>query len=87
MKGIFPKAEETIILDVLASVDNNVQKASEKLLKMGFEKKETAAAPRLSNRSKNEDKREFEPTPPPKPKSAEEKKKCRTLFKKCFHYI
>lgn len=78
MKGIFPKAEETIILDVLASVDNNVQKASEKLLKMGYEKKDSAGAPRLSNR-KNEEKkreREFEPTPPPKPKSAEEKKKC-----------
>lgn len=82
MKGIFPKAEETIILDILASVDNNVQKASEKLLKMGYEKKDSAGAPRLSNRSKNEEKkREFEPTPPPKPKTAEEKKKCMFIQK------
>ncbi len=36
MKGIFPAADETILLDVLSSCDNNVQKASEKLLRKGF---------------------------------------------------
>ncbi|KAJ2954095.1 hypothetical protein O0L34_g2312 [Tuta absoluta] len=41
MKSIFPKAEETLILDVLANKDNNVQKASEELQSMGFSKKET----------------------------------------------
>ncbi|XP_041987529.1 uncharacterized protein LOC121739239 isoform X2 [Aricia agestis] len=41
MKSIFPKAEETLILDVLANKDNNVQKASEELITMGFNKKET----------------------------------------------
>ncbi|KAJ0183957.1 hypothetical protein K1T71_000380 [Dendrolimus kikuchii] len=40
LKSIFPKAEETIILDVLANKDNNVQKASEELINMGFTKKE-----------------------------------------------
>lgn len=41
LKSIFPKAEETLILDVLANKDNNVQKASEELITMGFPKKET----------------------------------------------
>ncbi|XP_047040859.1 uncharacterized protein LOC124645146 isoform X3 [Helicoverpa zea] len=41
LKSIFPKAEETLILDVLANKDNNVQKASEELIGMGFNKKET----------------------------------------------
>lgn len=83
LKSLFQKAEETIILDVLANVDNNVQKASEQLIRMGFEKKDMAAAPRLSNRKKEEQaKREnAEPTPPPKPKTAEEKKKCKNLKK------
>ena len=78
---MFQKAEETVILDVLANVDNNVQKASDQLIRMGFEKKDMAAAPRLSNRKKEEQaKREnVEPTPPPKPKTAEEKKKCKNF--------
>lgn len=79
---MFPKAEETIILDVLAMVDNNVQKASEQLKTMGFEKKEMTPAPRLSHRKKEEHqpkKEVIQPTPPPKPKTAEEKKKCMTF--------
>ena len=80
---MYPKAEETIILDVLATVENNVQKASEQLSRMGFEKKELTPAPRLSHRKKDEGangsvrkQAVIEPTPPPKPKSADEKKKC-----------
>lgn len=79
MKSLFPKAEETIILDVLAMVENNVQKASEQLIRMGYERKEMTPAPRLSHRKKEEHqpkKEAIEPTPPPKPKTAEEKKKC-----------
>lgn len=74
---MFPKCEETIILDILASVENNVQKASEQLIRMGYEKKEMTPAPRLAHRKKEESqpKKEVEPTPP-KPKTAEEKKKC-----------
>lgn len=78
---MFPKAEETVILDVLAMVDNNVQRASEHLKGMGFEKKEMTPAPRLSHRKKEEHqpkKEVAEPTPPPKPKTADEKKKCET---------
>ncbi|KAG7313066.1 hypothetical protein JYU34_000147 [Plutella xylostella] len=44
LKSIFPKAEETLILDVLANKDNNVQKASEELISMGFPKKDTVVA-------------------------------------------
>lgn len=76
---MFPKAEETIILDVLAMVENNVQKASEQLITMGYEKKEMTPAPRLSHRKKDEHQPKKEavaPTPPPKPKTADEKKKC-----------
>ncbi|CAH0703172.1 unnamed protein product [Spodoptera exigua] len=57
LKSIFPKAEETLILDVLANKDNNVQKASEELIGMGFSKKETV----ISTQKK-------EPTPQPQKK-------------------
>jgi hypothetical protein len=36
MKSLFPQAEETLILDILAGVDNNVQKTSEKLKALGI---------------------------------------------------
>ncbi|KAK5642745.1 hypothetical protein RI129_008912 [Pyrocoelia pectoralis] len=42
MKFIFPKAEETMILDILSSNDNNIQKVSEILTEMGFEKRDNA---------------------------------------------
>ncbi|KAL7046471.1 hypothetical protein ACKWTF_002585 [Chironomus riparius] len=79
LKSMFPKCEETIILDILATVDNNVQKASEQLIRMGYEKKEITPAPRLSYRKKEESsvrkQQVSEPTPPPKQKTIEEKKK------------
>lgn len=40
MKSIFPKAEETVILDVLANNDNNIQKTSDILKEMGYEKRD-----------------------------------------------
>lgn len=40
MKSIFPKAEETVILDVLANNDNNIQKTSDVLKEMGYEKRD-----------------------------------------------
>ncbi|CAH4038617.1 unnamed protein product [Pieris brassicae] len=45
LKSVFPKAEETLILDVLANKDNNVQMASEELITMGFSKKQTVIIP------------------------------------------
>lgn len=82
LKSMFPKCEETVILDILSSVENNVQKASEQLIRMGFEKKEITPAPRLSHRKKEESsvkrhQQVAEPTPPPKQKTLDEKKKCK----------
>lgn len=54
LKSIFPKAEETLILDILANKDNNVQRASEELITMGFNRKEAAQ------------KKEVTPPPPKK---------------------
>ncbi|XP_039763618.1 uncharacterized protein LOC120636275 isoform X2 [Pararge aegeria] len=69
LKSVFPKAEETVILDILANKDNNVQKASEELISMGFTKKETILA--------QQKKKDKETPPPPKKviimKTAEEK--------------
>ncbi|XP_045490197.1 uncharacterized protein LOC111001013 isoform X2 [Pieris rapae] len=45
LKSVFPKAEETLILDVLANKDNNVQMASEELITLGFSKKQTIIIP------------------------------------------
>lgn len=53
LKNIFPKADETLLLDILANSDNNVQKASEKLLAMGYSKREVTA-PKLSNRGEEQ---------------------------------
>lgn len=80
---MFPKADENIILDVLAMADNNVQKSSEQLKTMGYEKKEMTPAPRLSHRKREDQqpkKEAIEPTPPPKLKTAEEKKKREKIF-------
>ncbi|XP_037905515.1 uncharacterized protein LOC119648092 isoform X2 [Hermetia illucens] len=50
LKNVFPKADETLLLDILANSDNNVQKASEKLVSMGYTKRDMLAAPKLSSR-------------------------------------
>lgn len=81
MKSLFPKADEAVILDVLANVDNNVQRASEQLVRMGYEKKEMTPAPRLSHRKKPTEHaslKNIEPSPPTKVKTTDEKKKCKT---------
>uniref|UniRef100_A0A1B0CMK1 WW domain-containing protein n=2 Tax=Lutzomyia longipalpis TaxID=7200 RepID=A0A1B0CMK1_LUTLO len=83
LKSIFPKAEETLLLDVLANADNHVQKASEELTAMGYEKKDTTI-PKVSMRKKDEAKNEIKnridratpPQPPPKVKTTDEKNKC-----------
>lgn len=71
LKSIFPKADETLLLDILANADNNVQIASEKLLSMGYEKRDNTA-PKLTNRNREEqvmrDRKIAELTPPPQPK-------------------
>jgi hypothetical protein len=81
LKSVFPKVEETLLLDILSNSDNNVQKATEKLIAMGFEKRDTPP-PRLTLRKKEEEQQKViqehqaaMPTPPPRMKSLEEKQK------------
>lgn len=50
MKNVFPKADETLLLDILANSDNNVQKASETLIAMGYVKRDVVAPPKLTLR-------------------------------------
>lgn len=72
-----------MLLDILATADNNVMKATEKLKAMGFEKRDTPP-PRLTLKKKEEEeakkaalekeKAEMpKPTPPPRMKTLEEK--------------
>lgn len=39
LKNVFPKVEETMLLDILEQSDNNVQKASEKLIDRSLTKR------------------------------------------------
>lgn len=41
MKSVFPTVEEYLLLDVLSNSDNNVQKAGDRLVKMGYVKRDT----------------------------------------------
>ena len=38
---MFPTVEEYLLLDILSNSDNNVQKAADKLVKMGYVKRDT----------------------------------------------
>lgn len=99
MKSIFPKAEETIILDVLANNDNNIQKASEKLKEMGFEKRDVIKILRQQAEQRaEEEKRQKEEeiakaeTPPPKILTVHEKEQSKyslnlILFCNCNYII
>ncbi|XP_030242274.1 uncharacterized protein LOC108651891 isoform X2 [Drosophila navojoa] len=50
MKNIFPKADEMLLLDILANADNNVQFASEKLISLGYVKRDMQQPHRPNNR-------------------------------------
>merc|ERR1712008_583077 len=66
-KSVFPTVEEYLLLDVLTNNDNNVQKAADKLVKMGYVKRDTPSAPRLHARRKEEERLAEKRTPLPKP--------------------
>ncbi|XP_043472260.1 uncharacterized protein LOC122504955 isoform X2 [Leptopilina heterotoma] len=77
LKNVFPKVDETVLLDMLEQSDNNVQKASEKLIELGYEKKNPTGPSKNASKPK-EEKVEISrptPTPPPRMKSFEEKSK------------
>merc|ERR1711936_882522 len=67
LKSVFPTVEEYLLLDVLSNSDNNVQKAAERLVKMGYVKRDTPSAPRLHARKKEEERLAEKRTPLPKP--------------------
>ncbi|XP_029167671.1 uncharacterized protein LOC114938087 isoform X2 [Nylanderia fulva] len=76
LKSIFPNVDETILLDILEQSDNNVQKASDKLIDLGYEKRNPIFPPKVVPKKKEEEETNNEPTvptPPPRMKSAEEK--------------
>ncbi|XP_031773527.1 uncharacterized protein LOC100865708 isoform X1 [Apis florea] len=77
LKNVFPKVEETMLLDILEQSDNNVQKASEKLIDLGYEKRNPIAPKSLRKKEEEQIKKEQQtaPTPPPRMKSLEEKNK------------
>lgn len=60
MKSVFPEADETIILEVLQNNENNIQKTSETLKGMGFDKKDTVKVAQQKMEAKMEQKREEE---------------------------
>ncbi|XP_012259954.2 uncharacterized protein LOC105688341 isoform X3 [Athalia rosae] len=78
LKNVFPKADETILLDILEQSDNNVQKASEKLIELGYEKRNPTGPSQSLLKQKSAEQRRIEqptPTPPPRMRSIEEKNK------------
>ncbi|CAB0001132.1 unnamed protein product [Nesidiocoris tenuis] len=78
LKSVFPVVEETVLLDTLCSADNNVTHATERLINLGFNKKDTPP-PRVSLKKKETAEEAAEipkkPPPPPREKSDEEKMK------------
>ncbi|KAK8375493.1 hypothetical protein O3P69_008374 [Scylla paramamosain] len=78
LKGIFPKVEPTIILDVLTQCNYNVKDTCEKLVLLGYDKKDTVLAPpKLKDRPDGkENKAVSKPSPgPARPKNLSEKHK------------
>merc|ERR1719507_58843 len=67
LKSVFPTVEEYLLLDVLANSENNVQKASDRLVKMGNVKRDAPSAPRLQAKKKEEERLAEKRTPLPKP--------------------
>jgi len=82
LKSVFPTVEEYLLLDVLANSENNVQKAADKLVKMGYVKRETPAAPRLQAKKKEEERLAEKRTPLPKPPPIKTEKEKEELRKK-----
>lgn len=79
MKSVFPKAEETVILDVLSNNENNIQKASDILKEMGYEKRDVIkhlkqqAELKAEEKAKEEEEAHRPESPPPKILSSDEK--------------
>ncbi|XP_059092748.1 uncharacterized protein LOC131888005 isoform X2 [Tigriopus californicus] len=87
LKSVFPTVEEYLLLDVLSNSDNNVQKGADRLVKMGYVKRDTPSAPRLHARRKEEERLAEKRTPLPKPPpiiSDKEKEELRRKMKEKY---
>lgn len=80
MKSIFPEADETLILEILQNNEHNIQKVSDVLKEMGYNKKDTVKVAQQKMEAKMEEKRKEEeevqevlPSLQMKIKTAEEK--------------
>ncbi|OXU24745.1 hypothetical protein TSAR_000074 [Trichomalopsis sarcophagae] len=91
LKNVFPKVDEYTLLDTLEQCDNNVQKATDKLLELGYEKRSPTAPSRASIKKKEEDEKMHipppAPTPPPRMKSLEEKNKMKLRLMEKFKEV
>merc|ERR1712088_915164 len=87
LKSVFPTVEEYLLLDVLSNSDNNVQKAADKLVKMGYVKRDAPSAPRLHAKKREEERLAEKRTPLPKPppiKTEKEKEDLRRKMKEKY---
>ncbi|XP_043277686.1 uncharacterized protein [Venturia canescens] len=90
LKNVFPKVDETLLLDILEQSDNNVHKASEKLIERGFEKRNPTGPSKSVARVKEEamaKPAQVAPTPPPRMKSLEEKNKMKNRLMEKFKTV
>nr|XP_018904058.1 PREDICTED: uncharacterized protein LOC109035048 [Bemisia tabaci] len=100
LKSVFPVVEETVLLDTLCGADNNVHLATEQLLTMGFNKRDTPT-PRVVLKKRDEAEEEEEKlrqllqsqrrsvssTLPPRMRSLEEKQDMKVKLKEQFKTI
>lgn len=90
MKSIFPQPDETVILDVLTSNDNDIQKTTDALKKLGFQRKDAAKSnkrnvPEIQQKVEEKEEIKIESTPTAKIKSLEEKERCKCLFSSTWY--
>lgn len=84
MKNLFPKADETLLLDVLANSDNNIHATSEKLENLGYTKKDLGLKqPHVQFTEEEKEEEVPEEIKPPKVFSEEDKIECGYFF--CFY--
>jgi len=89
MKSLFPKADETIILDTLYAADDNLKSATDLLLSMGYEKRDSTASAKGTPQRRVEVKviGEKEMPAPPRKRGIEDKQKSEYYHHLCIlHY-
>lgn len=84
MKSVFPQADETVILDVLQNNENNIQKTTDVLKEMGFNRKDTVKIAQQIAKAKKEEKQEnkikTEPSTSVRMKTLEEKEQGKNMY-------